>query len=179
MSEPSVGEPDKGPGRFRRRRTWSLIGVALVVLLAGLVSAWWFLWVPNWRPPLKEGERYGIDVSAHPDRSPSWIAGSSRRTHPRASRGTSCRASTRSTTIPTPIRGDLLHLSQDASLLPEDGLLLQGCDRDGAGCRLVGRVSGGPHAPVGPPLVPHAVDRSVRLRLDVEAWWVGGAPRVV
>jgi hypothetical protein len=34
-------------------------------LLAGLVSAWWFLWLPNWRPPLREGERYGIDVSAH------------------------------------------------------------------------------------------------------------------
>jgi lysozyme len=36
-----------------------------VALLAGLVCAWWFLWVPNWRPPLRVGERYGIDVSAH------------------------------------------------------------------------------------------------------------------
>jgi len=25
------------------------------------------VWVPNWRPPLREGERYGIDVSAHQD----------------------------------------------------------------------------------------------------------------
>lgn len=34
-------------------------------LLAILVAAWWFWWVPTWRPPLGEGERYGIDVSAH------------------------------------------------------------------------------------------------------------------
>lgn len=33
--------------------------------LAALVAVWWFLWVPNWRPPLREGEHYGIDVSAH------------------------------------------------------------------------------------------------------------------
>jgi lysozyme len=34
---------------------------ALVALGAG----WWFWWVPGWRPPLRDGERYGIDVSAH------------------------------------------------------------------------------------------------------------------
>lgn len=33
--------------------------------IAGLGAAWWFLWVPNWRPPLQAGERYGIDVSSH------------------------------------------------------------------------------------------------------------------
>jgi len=41
-----------------------------------------------------------------------------------------------------------------------------------------GRTSGGPHATVGPSLVPHAVHRPVRSRLDVEAWWVGSAPAV-
>jgi lysozyme len=32
-------------------------------MLAG--SLFWFVFVPNWRPPLREGERYGVDVSAH------------------------------------------------------------------------------------------------------------------
>lgn len=30
-----------------------------------MVGAWWFFWVPNWRPSLRVGERYGIDVSSH------------------------------------------------------------------------------------------------------------------
>lgn len=34
-------------------------------LLAVLATTWWFWWVPSWRPPLRDGERYGIDVSAH------------------------------------------------------------------------------------------------------------------
>lgn len=38
-----------------------------MALVAVLVAGWWFLWVPWWRPPLREGERYGIDVSAHQD----------------------------------------------------------------------------------------------------------------
>jgi len=30
------------------------------------VAAWvWFGWLPSWRPALRSGERYGIDVSAH------------------------------------------------------------------------------------------------------------------
>jgi hypothetical protein len=33
-----------------------------VVVLAGL---FWFVFVPNWRPPLRDGERYGVDVSVH------------------------------------------------------------------------------------------------------------------
>jgi lysozyme len=36
-----------------------------VVLFTGAIALWWFLWVPNWRPSLNEGERYGIDVSHH------------------------------------------------------------------------------------------------------------------
>jgi lysozyme len=67
MSEPTIARPGKAPQPSRRPRRWFLIGVAIVALLAGLVPAWWFLWVPSWRPPLREGERYGIDVSAHQD----------------------------------------------------------------------------------------------------------------
>ena len=44
-----------------RRWVWALL-VAAILLVA---AAWWFVWVPNWRPPLGRGERYGIDVSAH------------------------------------------------------------------------------------------------------------------
>ena len=29
------------------------------------MAGWWYLWVPQWRPELKAGERYGIDISAH------------------------------------------------------------------------------------------------------------------
>jgi len=36
-----------------------------VLLVAALGAGFWFLFVPNWRPGLREGERYGIDVSAH------------------------------------------------------------------------------------------------------------------
>jgi lysozyme len=47
------------------RRRWFkgvALGVGAVVVLA---AAFWFLFVPNWRPPLQDGERYGIDVSNH------------------------------------------------------------------------------------------------------------------
>ena len=37
------------------------------MLLAILALGWWFWWVPNWRPSLDSGERYGVDVSAHQD----------------------------------------------------------------------------------------------------------------
>jgi lysozyme len=48
-----------------RQRRWLVITAGVVILGAALAMAWWFLWVPNWRPPLREGERYGIDVSEH------------------------------------------------------------------------------------------------------------------
>lgn len=38
---------------------------AVVMFLIVAVAALWFIGVPNWRPPLREGERYGIDVSSH------------------------------------------------------------------------------------------------------------------
>lgn len=46
------------------RGRWVLVAGALIAAGA-LAAGWWFLWVPNWRPPLQDDERYGIDVSAH------------------------------------------------------------------------------------------------------------------
>src|SRR5437762_13610368 len=49
----------------RRVRRWPVVvGAALVLLIAGLLAAW-FLWLPRFRPALGAGERYGIDVSSH------------------------------------------------------------------------------------------------------------------
>jgi lysozyme len=45
------------------RRWWILLGAFVLFLALAMVG--WFLWVPNWRPALKPGEVYGIDVSAH------------------------------------------------------------------------------------------------------------------
>jgi lysozyme len=36
-----------------------------VLLLAGLAAGFWYLWLPNWRPSLEDGERFGVDVSHH------------------------------------------------------------------------------------------------------------------
>jgi lysozyme len=53
--------------RSRRLRRWAVVAGSAVGLLGVLVLAWALLWVPNWRPALEQGERYGIDVSAHQD----------------------------------------------------------------------------------------------------------------
>jgi lysozyme len=37
----------------------------VVVIVLGIGAAFWFVFVPHWRPSLAEGERYGVDVSAH------------------------------------------------------------------------------------------------------------------
>ena len=61
-----------GPGDLAyvadRRRRWPVGTIVTVLVLALLVAAWWFLWVPNWRPSLQPGERFGIDVSSHQGR---------------------------------------------------------------------------------------------------------------
>lgn len=54
--------PRAGASRLSLR--WR-IAVIAVIVLAGLLTAWWYIWVPTWRPRLQPGERYGIDVSAH------------------------------------------------------------------------------------------------------------------
>lgn len=53
--------------RLLTRRLFLLAcGVALALAVA--VAAGWFLWLPNYRPALGPGERYGIDVSAYQGR---------------------------------------------------------------------------------------------------------------
>jgi hypothetical protein len=47
------------------RRRWVVITGGVALLIGAFAAAWWFLWVPNWRPRLNDGERYGVDVSAH------------------------------------------------------------------------------------------------------------------
>ncbi len=49
--------------RRRRRWPWVIGGLALALLV--IASVFWFAFVPNWRPPLRANEVYGIDVSAH------------------------------------------------------------------------------------------------------------------
>ena len=43
---------------------WGRLVLVAAVLLV-LLATWWFWWVPNWRPSLRPGETYGVDVSAH------------------------------------------------------------------------------------------------------------------
>ena len=42
--------------------------LVLLGIFCGLVVAWlvlWFVWMPSYRPSLREGESYGVDVSHH------------------------------------------------------------------------------------------------------------------
>ena len=43
----------------------ALLAAAVVTALALVAGAAWVWWVPHHRPSLREGEAYGIDVSAH------------------------------------------------------------------------------------------------------------------
>jgi len=49
----------------RRRRRWPYIVVGIVLVLATAAAGLWLVWLPNWRPSLHAGDRYGVDVSAH------------------------------------------------------------------------------------------------------------------
>lgn len=50
---------------MRRRIIVTVSTVVIAALALGAVV--WFVVVPHWRPALEDGERYGIDVSAHQD----------------------------------------------------------------------------------------------------------------
>lgn len=57
-------------GLLRRGALWAIVG--LLGLVAG--GQWvWHGWLPDRRPALKEGERYGIDVSGHEDDDIDWV----------------------------------------------------------------------------------------------------------
>jgi len=63
-----VGDEAEGQGRGqgRRRRRWPFVVTGLVVVVPLLVAViGWFWWWPHYRPALRDGERYGIDVSHH------------------------------------------------------------------------------------------------------------------
>lgn len=49
----------------RRRRRWPWLTGGVIVIAVVLAGVFWLVFVPNWRPPLRDGERYGVDVSAH------------------------------------------------------------------------------------------------------------------
>ncbi|HEX2068810.1 MAG TPA: GH25 family lysozyme, partial [Actinomycetota bacterium] len=44
-----------------------LTGIVVAILLVAATLVW-FIWLPEYRPTLKAGERYGIDVSHHQGR---------------------------------------------------------------------------------------------------------------
>lgn len=47
------------------RQKWVIGGATVVALLLVTAALAWFVAVPNWRPPLRDGESYGIDVASH------------------------------------------------------------------------------------------------------------------
>jgi lysozyme len=55
---------DRAPGDHRRLH-WPVGLIAGLVILTVLAAGLWFVFLPNWRPPLQDGERYGVDVSNH------------------------------------------------------------------------------------------------------------------
>lgn len=56
-----------------RRRRITIGALLAISVLALAAAAAWFVALPNWRPPLRDGERYGIDVASHQGRI-SWPA---------------------------------------------------------------------------------------------------------
>jgi lysozyme len=47
------------------RRRWPWIALVSLLVFAVLAAVVWFVWLPQYRPALKGGEHYGIDVSHH------------------------------------------------------------------------------------------------------------------
>jgi lysozyme len=54
------------------RRHVIAIPIALVVMLGALAAVGWFGYLPEYRPALKPGETYGVDISAH-QRRIDWV----------------------------------------------------------------------------------------------------------
>lgn len=65
MGNAEGGEVGEQADEGGRRRRWPFV-VAAVVVGVVVVGLWaWHGWLPHYRPGLKAGERYGIDVSNH------------------------------------------------------------------------------------------------------------------
>lgn len=60
-----AGDVEAGTPPARRRRRWPWIIAGTILALAGVAAFLWFIWLPAYRPGLRAGERYGIDVSNH------------------------------------------------------------------------------------------------------------------
>ena len=52
----------------QRRRGWPFVVAACSLLLIVLIALGWYVWFPSFRPGLRPGEQYGIDVSHHQGR---------------------------------------------------------------------------------------------------------------
>ena len=52
-------------GTCLRRRRWPWLILAVVAVLAAVAATITFVWFPRYRPSLRQGERYGVDVSHH------------------------------------------------------------------------------------------------------------------
>ena len=50
--------------RARRRRRWRIL-LGLLAVFVAAAALGWYVWLPNHRPALRSGERWGIDVSHH------------------------------------------------------------------------------------------------------------------
>ena len=49
----------------KRRRRWLVAILIAIVVALSAAAGFWYVFVPHWRPALRDGEHYGIDVSAH------------------------------------------------------------------------------------------------------------------
>jgi len=47
-----------------KSRRWLIVVTALVLVVVGVGAAGWIWWLPGYRPALRAGESYGIDVSS-------------------------------------------------------------------------------------------------------------------
>lgn len=65
---PAEGDAGGGAGEtgeVGRRRRWPVVVAAVLVAVVAVGWWGWFRWLPDHRPGLEAGERYGVDVSNH------------------------------------------------------------------------------------------------------------------
>lgn len=60
-----AADDEREAGDHERRRRWPWVLGGTLLLIAGIAAFLWFVWLPEYRPALRPGERYGIDVSNH------------------------------------------------------------------------------------------------------------------
>jgi lysozyme len=66
MADPGGARQAAKSSRRTRRWHW-VVGISVTGLIVA-AALMWFAWLPRYRPTLKPGERYGIDVSHHQGR---------------------------------------------------------------------------------------------------------------